>query len=292
MFGFRPANLPALTVVVLLAVLLSACSSTRLAYRFADRGVVWWLDDYVTLTREQKSDLRRDLRDMRGWHCESELPRYATLLEELRTEIRTSELPPERIGYYQSQAVDFVPPITQQLLPAVTGLLASLSDQQVAELTKSLRSRQQELEQEYLQDDTPEAASERIEERTERWLGPLNQDQKRIISQWREGRDPQTRIWLEGRARWQAAFIDLLAQRHWLQFPERLEDLIINHDDYRGEAYRSMVAQNTPQLTRLVHDLLRHADDQHWQHLEKETSKLHRDIAALSCQASPQSASL
>lgn len=129
MFGFRPANLPALTVVVLLAVLLSACSSTRLAYRFADRGVVWWLDDYVTLTREQKSDLRRDLRDMRGWHCESELPRYAAWLEELRTEIRASELPPERIGYYQSQAVDFVPPITQQLLPAVTGLLASLSDQ-------------------------------------------------------------------------------------------------------------------------------------------------------------------
>lgn len=292
MSGFRPANVPGFTIVVVVALLISACSSNRLAYRFADRGVVWWVEDYVSLTGEQKSDLRRDLRELRSWHCESELPRYGSWLGELRAEIRAGDLSRERIHYHQSQAVDFVPPVTQRLLPAITHLLASLSDEQVAELTDNLRTSQRELEQEYLEDDTPEAARERVEERAERWLGSLNEDQKRIISQWRQGRDTQTRIWLQGRAQWQATFTDLLTQRHWPRFPDRLEDLIINHDDYRGEAYRSMVQQNTPQLVRLVHDLLRHADDQHWQHLEEETGKLHRDVAALSCSSDSLSAGL
>lgn len=279
----RPALLMKLTTLVLIAALVSACSSTRLAYRLADRGVVWWLDDYVTLTSEQKADLRRDIRELRSWHCEAELPRYELWLSDLRTELAEGDLSPERIAARQQELTVFTEPLGEQAIPVVTRLLASLTREQAQELADNLHRRQQELEQEYLIDDTPEQAAERIQERAERWLGPLNSQQQRIISEWVRDREPQTRQWLEGRARWQTAFTELLDQRQWPDFPDRLTDLILNPGTYRGEGHDERVARNTQQVSQLVHDLLRSAEERHWQQLQRETGKLQQDVTRLSC---------
>ncbi len=37
-------------LMVVLAFLVAGCSSTKLAYRYADWGIVWWVEDYVSLT--------------------------------------------------------------------------------------------------------------------------------------------------------------------------------------------------------------------------------------------------
>lgn len=33
-------------IVLLLTTFLAGCSSTKTAYRFADWGIVWWVEDY------------------------------------------------------------------------------------------------------------------------------------------------------------------------------------------------------------------------------------------------------
>ena len=82
-----PVHVLRISCIVLVAVVLGACSSTRLAYRFADQGVLWWVDDYITLTGDQKSALRNDLEALKAWHCETELPRYSAWLGELSQEM-------------------------------------------------------------------------------------------------------------------------------------------------------------------------------------------------------------
>ena len=278
------AIIPVRTLLILLAVLfLGACSSTRLAYRFADQGIVWWVEDYVTLTREQKSALRRELDVLKAWHCEQELPRYSDWLMQLRREMATGELPPERIRFHRQQVAEFAEPLAARIVPLASGLLGSLSDEQVAELENNMDREQRERKQEYLGDGSEEASAERITERAERWLGSLNKHQQAIVTDWSAGRQEQTRIWLDGRGRWQQALVNLLAERDQAEFEPRLRDLILNAPDYQGEAYRNMLDANTRDLTRLTHDLLQAADDRHWDALQENIASLRQDVTALTC---------
>lgn len=271
--------------VILMLALLSACSSTRLSYRFADRGAVWWVEDYVDLTGDQANVLRADLRGLRDWHCETQLPRYSDWLEDLRQETASGELPPERITYHREHVARFLEPLSERIVPVASRLLQSLSDEQVNELIDGMKAQQAEYRQEYLQESTPDDAVNRVRERAERWLGGLNDRQLAVIRQWVASREGATEDWLEGRQQWQSAFARLLAERRQPDFEDRLRDMILNYQHYQGEAGQSRAGQNADDIVRLTHQLLVAADNRHWQHLQDETTDLRQDFAALACAA-------
>lgn len=269
--------------MILMLTLLGACSSTRLSYQFADRGAIWWVEDYVDLTGEQEDALRSDLRQLRDWHCETQLPRYSDWLEELRQETTSAELPPARIIYHREQVAQFLEPLTERIIPVASRLLQSLSDEQVDELVGSLKKEQADYREEYLQDDTPDEAVDRVRERAERWLGNLNERQLTVIRQWVASRDGATEAWLEGREQWQAAFFEVLAERQQPDFENQLQELILNYEQYQGKGQQARTRQNTEEMVKLTHQLLMAADDRHWQHLQDETDDLREDTVALAC---------
>lgn len=269
--------------LVLMLVLLGACSSTRLSYRFADRGAVWWVEDYVDLTGDQEAALRRDLRQVRDWHCESQLPRYADWLEGLHRETAGGELPPERITYHREQVAGFLEPLTNRIIPVASRLLQSLSNEQVDELVASLKEEQADYRQEYLQDDTPEQAVDRVRERAERWLGGLNDRQLAIIRRWVANREGATEAWLEGREQWQAVFFEVLEERQQPDFESRLREIIVNREQYQGDGQPARTARNTDDVLQLTHRLLVAADERHWEHLQDQTNDLRQDTVALAC---------
>lgn len=123
-YALTQRTLPALLVVVLVA----GCSSTKLAYRYADWGIVWWVEDYITLTGDQKQQLNRDIETLRQWHCSAELPRYRAWLDELEADV--AEGPPSEttVAYHQEQVFDFFPSLLEQATPVAVNLLSSLSD--------------------------------------------------------------------------------------------------------------------------------------------------------------------
>ena len=283
---FLPPNLFCRLIGLLLAAgLLVGCSSTRLSYQFADRGVVWWVEDYVDLAGAQEDALRDDLRELRDWHCQTQLPRYSDWLGQLRQETARGTLPPPRIDWHREQVSQFLEPLAERLVPVAARLLTSLSDAQVNQLVASMEEQQAEYRQEYLRDDTPEDAADRVRERAERWLGTLNDRQQRIVRQWVAGREGATEAWLEGRQNWQEAFAQLLQARHQPDFHDRLRDMIVNYPRYQGEGHRARAQRNAGDVVRLTHDLLVAADDDHWQHLQDETTDLRQDVIALTCAA-------
>lgn len=268
--------------------LLTGCSSTKMAYRYADWGVVWWVDDYIPMTSEQESRLEKDVRDLRQWHCSTELPRYSQWLIQLKNDVRAGELDESTVAWHQEQLLSFFPPLMAEAKPAATRLLSSLSDEQVLQLASNMEESQEELEAEFLAESpeaTREARAERTAERAERWLGPLNERQRETVNAWSEARGEQTEIWLEGRRNWQQALLDALEQRDSDGFSERVSDLMKNYDEVRGERYQKMMSESRKAMAALMADLLQQADQRHLDHLVERAENMRGDFDILACES-------
>lgn len=282
----KPTTLARVALVLLMMLFLAACSSTRTAYRYADWGISWWVEDYVTLTAEQEQQLAQDLDTLRRWHCTAELPRYRQWLDELVKDTRSGDLDPARVSYHQQRLFDFLPGLLEQAAPTATNLLASLSDQQVAELARNMARNHREMEKKFLLDSPrarAEARAERTMERIENWLGPLNTRQQEIARQWSENRGRQTEIWLEGRRNWQLALLETLEERGSPDFGARVRYLLVNSEEVRGEAYQAMMAESRVAMADLMYKLIDAGAPSHLAHLEERAVELRGDFRALTC---------
>jgi hypothetical protein len=273
-------------LILVAPLLLAGCSSTKLAYRYADWGIVWWVDDYIPLTGEQEAQLEQDIIELRDWHCSSELPRYSQWLSELKQDVRSSDLDQATVSYHQEQLFSFFPPLADRAKPLATGLLSSLSDDQVRQLENNMAESQAELEQEFLADDpeqTRQARAARTTERVEGWLGRLDDNQRELVEQWSDNRGRQTEIWLEGRKNWQQALLDTLEHRQDEDFPQRISYLIDNNDELRGAEYEAMMAESRASMAGLMTDLLQDANQTQLDHLLERAASLRGDFNTLTC---------
>ena len=66
----------------LIVLTLSSCSATQFIYNRVDILVRWYLDDYVSLDREQQARFDGRLEALLDWHRREELPAYVVLLDD------------------------------------------------------------------------------------------------------------------------------------------------------------------------------------------------------------------
>ncbi|WP_449286350.1 DUF6279 family lipoprotein [Marinobacter sp. PE14] len=273
-------------LILVLAFALVGCSSTKLAYRYADWGIVWWIEDYVTLTADQKQQLNSDIEQLRQWHCSAELPRYQAWLDELESDVSSNPPNLATIDYHQQQLFGFFPSLLERATPVAVNLLSSLSDEQIQELADNMAQSQREMEEEFLADSpeaTAAARAERTAERVERWLGELNSEQRDIVRQWSANRGAQTEIWLQGRRNWQLALLKTLEGRDEPTFEAELEHLILNSEEVRGDAYKAMMAESRIAMASLMHDLIMAGDRETLAQLQNRAVELNSDFEALTC---------
>lgn len=284
--AIRLARARTLLAIAVLALALSGCSSTRTAYRFADWGIVWWVEDYVTLTGAQEAQLEQDLDALRQWHCSAELPRYTLWLETLNADMAAGVPDTGTIRYHQRQLFVFTNALLQQAVPATVNLLSTLSDEQVEELATNMAEQHRELEQEMLAgspQENAEARAKRTTERLENWLGALNDQQQALVAEWSAERGRQTEIWLTGRRNWQKALLAALETRDQPGFAAHIEDLMVNYEQARGEAYQAMSKESRAAMAVLIQNLLATGGPEHRQHIIDKASELNGDFTALTC---------
>lgn len=273
-------------VITTIVFLLASCSSTKLAYQYAGIGIVWWVDDYISITDDQEDQLKQDIRDLLDWHCMEELPRYSQWLTELKQDVRSGHLPNTRVSYHQEKLLSFTLPLVDRAKPAVKRLLSGLSDKQVKELADNMAESQAKLEDEFLADDpeqTRQARTERTKKRIERWLGTLNDPQTRILEQWSSNRGRQTEIWLEGRRTWQKELLEALEQRKEGGFDRAIDYLIDNYDELRGPEYQQMMLESQVSMTGLLSALFEEADQRQLDFLLERAATLRDDFIDLAC---------
>jgi len=282
-----PATLLRLALTLVLALAIVGCSSARLAYRYADWGTVWWMEDYVSLTGTQQQVLEQGVRDFRQWHCSQEMPRYERWLSTVIADANTAVLTDSaRMEFHQEQLLGLLPALTEKATPMVVAFLKTLSDEQVQELAANMADRQQELEQDLLKrspEATASARAERTAERLESWLGNFSDDQYFRIQRWSAAQAGQTDIWLEGRERWQQAFLAALQQRQQAEFASVISDLLQNPEQARGLDYQQTMAQSKNAMATLLSDLLAMGGEPASEQVRAKATELKSDVDVLTC---------
>ncbi|WP_252738175.1 DUF6279 family lipoprotein [Marinobacter salexigens] len=257
-----------------------------MAYRYADWGIVWWVEDFISLSQAQEQRLNADIERLKQWHCSTELPRYRAWLNNIDNDLVSGKPNPEAVSRLQDQLVSFFPPLMQSITPVAISLLSSLSDEQVRELAGNMEENHKKLKEEFLAGDAEsiaQARAERTMERAERWLGNLNDSQQAIINIWSESRTGQTKIWLEGRRNWQKALLVALENRREAAFEHEISELINNPEAGRGDAYAQRTDEGMAAMSSLIQDLLQASQPSQRDHLAQRTSELNGDFKALTC---------
>ena len=267
-------------------LLLGGCG-IRMAYSQLDWLVPWYLGDYVSLDRAQKKLLDVRLAARLDWHCSTQLTAYSGLLRELESDLR-GDVPvdAQRLDLRLRQGEALWQVLVREITPDAGMLLAALSDEQVRELDQAFARRNTETREEFL-DGSPEALRsrqiERMEKRLRDWFGPLSPAQRARVAAWSEALMPTTADWLQHRQRWQAAFVDALAQRSRPDFESRIGLLMRSPELMWSPAYRNGVAHNRMQTLQLLADVVNTADPSQRTHLIGEIAAWAEQFEQLAC---------
>ena len=112
-------------------------------YPNLDRLIPWYIDDYISLNREQSTMLEERLAQQLEWHCRTQLPVYSESLKELAKDFEgpTHPISYKRIRYYHDKFLNHWRDLLRQIGPDIAGILATASAEQVAELFQNLEKR-------------------------------------------------------------------------------------------------------------------------------------------------------
>ncbi|MCU7649818.1 DUF6279 family lipoprotein [Pseudomonas piscis] len=272
--------------LLIASLLLGACSRVGLAYRNLDVIIPWTLDDYLDMNSEQKSWLNQRLQQHLSWHCSTQLPGYLDWLDRLQSMVRDNQVNDAALQARTREAKQAIAEIARQITPSAVELLQGLDERQVAQMNSSLAKDLQEHREQYLKPPLArqiEQRSQRMEKRLRAWLGILNPQQRLRVEQWSISLGEQNRQWLANRAHWQALFSAAVQQRRANDFPQRIEQLLVDRESLWTADYRQAYEHTEQAARNLVVDLMASSSPEQRQRLLKKIDGVRQDFTNLKC---------
>ena len=156
---------------ICLLLVLAGCGP-RWIYPHLGWLIPFYVDDYISLNREQNSSLEKRLLRVLDWHCRTQLPVYAQSLRELAKDLEDPRHPIsyERLQSYANQFIAHWRELSRQIGPEMADILATASDEQIAELVQNIDKRNKKFKTNYV--DIPlELSLIHISEPTRLWSG-------------------------------------------------------------------------------------------------------------------------
>ena len=269
----------------LIVLTLSSCSATQFIYNRVDILVRWYLDDYVSLDREQQARFDGRFEDLLDWHRREELTAYVVLLDDALTvldkgvPLEDTRAMADRI---EDAAIRFQDPFLELLLS--TG--EDLRSDQRQEFVDALLSKQEEFEEDLLARSDAEYREDlegRFDKQLSRYLGPLTAEQADRIAVGVSEMTRLDRFWLEDRRVWivDLSVILLEAEPDW---PDQVRALIAGRDDALLTAYREGIDHNGEVILQLSRDVLIMRTDKQDRKLRSRLRSLRDDLASLATQ--------
>lgn len=278
--------LKCLAVVLSLSLALSACSRVGLAYRNLDVIIPWTLNDYLSMSGDQKDWFDERLKEHLSWHCTTQLPGYLDWLDRLQTMVETNQVTDAALQARTQEAKQAIAQTARAITPSAIELLKGLDDKQVAEMNEAFAKDQRKRQQDYVKPSLAEQIedrSERMEKRLNDWLGPLSPSQKQRVETWSNALGDQNSQWIANRAHWQKQFSAAVAQRQSAQFPQRIETLLVNRESLWTPAYRQAFANTEAEARALFVDLMAQSTPEQRQRLLKKIDEVRKDFNNLKC---------
>jgi len=275
-----------LVMLLTLSLVLAGCNRVGLAYRNLDVIIPWTLSDYLEMNAGQKSWFNDTLKEHLAWHCTTQLPGYLSWLDRLQQMVDTNQVTDAALQTRTAEAKQAIAESARAITPSAVELLQGLDDQQVQDMeqafAKDLRKRQDEYLKPPLEQQIKERA-ERMNKRLDAWLGPLSASQQNRVTAWSIALGEQNQQWIGNRAHWQTLFIAAVKDRHSSDFPQKIEQLLVNRESLWTPEYRQAYAQTEAAARSLIVDLMAESTVQQRQKLTQKIDKVRSDFKALKC---------
>ena len=200
-------------ILVVITILLTACSSTRFIYSFIDDFIQDEITYFLDLNEKEELLLSQEVSEMVNWHRTSMLPRYATYLINVADKIEKKEYESADINKLLENARFLIEQTISGLIPYASKFLINyLTNEDIEFMEKRMLIRQQEriTELSKSEDILYKERLKRLTLNFERFFGELNDSQKTLLETHTSQTLGESRVRLHNRTLRQKVFIRFL----------------------------------------------------------------------------------
>lgn len=282
-------------LIMFIFLTVTACGP-RWYYPHLDWLLPWYVGDYISLNTSQRGELATRLARHLLWHCQTQVPSYAAFLREIKSDLENppGTLTSDRIWAYAAALKAYWKDLIRRIGPDVAEILATASDDQIAELYKNIEQDNRELEYTYVDIPVEEIfknRTARMTDRLEHWIGTLSDDQMKAVQQWSYQLGKTADQWIANRRRVQKAFWEILATRHDdPAFRQAFITLLTWPETRRTERYQQLHEHRTHLTVALLAEIGAMLTPAQRTHFLEKLEALSADFDMLTCQ--PDSSAL
>ncbi|CAK2781624.1 DNA polymerase III subunit alpha [Vibrio crassostreae] len=270
--------------LMLLVCFLFAGCGTKFAYNNISWFAVSYIEDFVSLSNSQESELEARLDSLQAWHKETQLPLCISQLEAIQS-ITRPDMNSAFIVDQSEQIKNHIRAIVNKFAPDVYALSMQLSPKQDSEFLKNFREKQQDYYEERLSlndEDSRERYRNRIEERLERWLGSVSKEQKQIIYTWSQEWVNTNASWREYQNNTYQDLTILMEKKSDLHIAQPIiMKLLLNNESYYPDGLESQLNKNMQTSAKFLVDIASVSSDKQWSYFMNELESLESTLMTL-----------
>ncbi|MEZ8012938.1 MULTISPECIES: DUF6279 family lipoprotein [Vibrio] len=263
-------------LVLLSCFLFSGCG-TKFAYNNISWFVVSYIEDFVTLSNSQESELEERLDLLQQWHKETQLPLYISQLQVIQNTDR-SDMNSAFISEQSDKIKDHIRSIANKFSPDIYALSMQLTPEQDKEFLKNFREKQHEYYEERLSlddEDSRERYRSRIEDRLERWLGTVSKEQKKIILAWSQKWVNTNDNWRQYQNNTYQDLSTLMEKKSDLDIAQPIiMNLLLNNEAYYPKELESKLDKNMQTSANFLVDIVESSTNKQWAYFMGELASL------------------
>lgn len=241
-------------LILFAGLFLSSCTLKN-SYKQLDWILVGMVEDYVTPSETQETQIDARIAALLKWHQFTQLNNYVTDLKQLQ-QYTSRGLAAESIDDIFQRFMRSWQAIKQRVAPEMADMFLTLNDAQQTQLFENLSAKNQELDEDYKEYTQPQRyrrAGEKLIENVEDWLGELTDEQKEILRSWPPKFKSLHAQRMAFRLKWQAALKTLLKKPMPVdEKRQSLIELIESPEGYRSAEYKQNLADNIELTKRLI----------------------------------------
>ena len=270
-------------LMLLVCFLFTGCG-TKFAYNNISWFAVSYIEDFVSLSNSQESELEARLDSLQAWHKETQLPLYISQLEAIQS-ITRPDMNSAFIVDQSEQIKNHIRSIVNKFAPDVYALSMQLSPKQDSEFLQNFREKQQDYYEGRLSlndEDSRDRYRNRIEERLERWLGSVSKEQKQIIYTWSQEWVNTNDNWRQYQNNTYQDLTTLMEKKSDLHIAQPIiMNLLLNNEAYYPDELESKLNKNMQTSAKFLVDIAATSSDKQWSYFMNELESLKSTLVAL-----------
>jgi hypothetical protein len=268
----------------LAALVLAGCNKIGLVYEFADKLVLYNVEENFDLDKEQRAALKDSVQAYFRWHRRNLLPAYADFLAYVADSARNGLRPEEvRTGMARFQE------LYRRTLDPVAGIsaafLESLSPAQVDAWINRQRAKNRKLRNDFSGslEERLDIRARKIIDELEDWTGRLSKDQKARIRALNGTVPWNGSLWLDLREQVQERVADMARRKAPADsLRAYLAAYFLRDESLKTPEYRERVKESERKTAILIYQIHHLLTDGQRAHFLQQVDKLAQDLRARS----------